>query len=399
MLAPLVFAALLAAAPDTARSLSAPPPTLRHSLATPAQAGMHSLALTRAELAIAAGLQRQTFPGAALAVGRWGHVVVERGVGKVGWGAWDDLVHPEETLYDLASLTKVMALTTAVMLLVEDGKMELDGYVHWYLPAFWGEGKERVTVRQMLSHTSGLPAGGNVWGYTPTDAFGRALAVRLKHPPGTAVEYSDIGPIILWEAAERAAGEPLYGLLERRVFAPLGMASTTFLPGEACRRCAPSERRRDGTVIQGRVHDPIANRLGGIAGNAGLFSTAHDVARFAAMMANAGELEGVRVLRPETIRAFTRRQPGAGTRALGWDTPARDGTGSGGLGMSPTAFGHTGFTGTSVWIDPERGTWVVLLSNRTFEPRGGNRIQALRREVHDLVAGSVVPGGGAAVAR
>jgi CubicO group peptidase (beta-lactamase class C family) len=136
------------------------------------------------------------------------------------------------------------------------------------------------------------------------------------------------------------------------------------------------------------VHDPIARRLGGIAGNAGLFSTAHDMARFAAMLANGGELDGARVLRAATIRQFTQRQPGSGTRALGWDTPGAPGTGASGTRVSDRSFGHTGFTGTSIWVDPERGTWVVLLANRTYE-EGPNRMQALRRTLHDRVADSV----------
>jgi len=204
--------------------------------------------------------------------------------------------------------------------------------------------------------------------------------------PGRNVEYSDVGFIILWAAAERAAEEPLFRLLDRRVYGPLGMFSTTFLPGTRCDRCAPTAKRADGTEIRGRVHDPSAFRLGGVSGNAGLFSTVHDIGRFASMLANGGELDGVRILRPETIRLFAQRQAAAGTRALGWDTPNRDGTGAAGLQLSPRAFGHTGFTGTSLWIDPDRGTWAVLLSNRTFEPRGPNRIQAVRRSVHDWVS-------------
>jgi serine-type D-Ala-D-Ala carboxypeptidase len=193
---------------------------------------------------------------------------------------------------------------------------------------------------------------------------------------------------VLWAAAEAAAREPLFRLLDRRVFTPLEMYSTTFLPVPTggCARCAPTARRPDGSQIRGRVHDPTAFRLGGVTGNAGLFSTAHDMARFAAMMARGGELDGVRVLQEETVRQFTSRQPGSGTRALGWDTPARDGTGAGGMQISSRSFGHTGFTGTSMWIDPDRGTWAVLLSNRTFEPRGANRMQAVRRSVNDWVA-------------
>jgi len=256
-------------------------------------------------------------------------------------------------------------------------------------------------VRHLLAHNAGLPAGANIWAPSPAEALARAIAVPLKHLPGQVVEYTDIGFVVLWAAAENAAGEPLFRLLDRRVFGPLGMFSTTFLPGELCSRCAPTARRPDGSEIRGRVHDPTAFRLGGVTGNAGLFSTVHDIGRFAAMLASGGELDGVRVLREETIREFSRRQAGAGTRALGWDTPNRNGTGAAGLQLSARAFGHTGFTGTSLWIDPDRGTWAVLLANRTYQPRGANRIQAVRRSVHDWVSlAATGPGtGGAAMAR
>jgi CubicO group peptidase (beta-lactamase class C family) len=199
------------------------------------------------------------------------------------------------------------------------------------------------------------------------------------------MEYSDVGFVVLWAAAERAAGEPLDELLRREMWEPLGMRSTGFNPGEGCARCVPTFKRADGTPVRGKVHDPIARKLGGVAGNAGLFSTAGDLARFAAMLASGGELEGVRVLEEETIRRFTRRQPNAENRALGWETPNERG-GSAGRELSRRAFGHTGFTGTSLWVDPERATWTVLLANRTFDPHAPNRIQALRRAVNDRVA-------------
>jgi CubicO group peptidase (beta-lactamase class C family) len=143
-------------------------------------------------------------------------------------------------------------------------------------------------------------------------------------------------------------------------------------------------------AYRGKVHDPTARRLGGLAGNAGLFSTGHDMARFASMMANGGELNGTRIFRESIVRMFTARQPGSGTRALGWDTPSAPGTGAAGAAVSPNSFGHTGFTGTSIWIDADRGTWVVLLANRTYED-GPNRMQTLRRTVHDRVADAVRP--------
>jgi serine-type D-Ala-D-Ala carboxypeptidase len=367
------------------------PGPLAHPLVAPSEVGMRFSELLRAEEAIVAEVQRGGFPGAALAIGRWDRTVVERGIGRHGWGPGAPDVHPDYSIYDLASLTKVVATTTAVMLLEEDGRIQLDAPVAHYLPAFRGHGKEFVTVRHLLAHTSGLPAGADIWATTPSGSLSRALAVPLRASPGMRVEYSDVGFVILWAVAEAASGEPLYRLLDERVFGPLGMRSTTFLPGALCERCAPTEQRKDGTEFRGEVHDPMARRLGGITGNAGLFSTVHDLARFAAMLASGGELDGVRVFEESTIRKFTRRQTGAGTRALGWDTPRFGGGGSAGEQMSASAYGHTGFTGTSLWIDPDRGTWVILLSNRTFQPRGPNRIQAVRRALHDWVASAAAP--------
>ncbi|HEU0014539.1 MAG TPA: serine hydrolase domain-containing protein, partial [Longimicrobium sp.] len=338
-----------------------------------------------AEDAVLDEIRRGSFPGASLAVGRYGHIVLEEGLGHKGAGEGE--VDPDRTVYDLASLTKVVGTTTAVMLLVEDGRMRLDDPVVSYLPEFTGAGKERVTIRHLLTHTSGLPDWTEPGSGDPRDVLVRMLRTPLENAPGMRVRYSDVGFVVLFAAAERAAGEPLYRLLDRRVFGPLGMRSTTYLAGEGCFRCA-STSRVHGEGFRGRVHDPIARQLGGITGNAGLFSTAHDLARFAAMLANGGELEGVRVLRASTIRTFTQRQPGSGTRALGWDTPGAPGTGASGSRVSDRSFGHTGFTGTSIWIDAERGTWVVLLANRTYED-GPNRMQNLRRVVHDRVTDAV----------
>lgn len=357
-----------------------------HALVAPEVAGFRARELLRAMSSVEEAIRRRSFPGAAVAIGRRDQVVVERGLGTLDWYPGSPAVDPDRTVYDLASLTKVVATTTAVMLLVEDGLLELDRPVREYLPEFAGGAKDDVTIRHLLTHTSGLPAGGSIRAPTPEGSLSQALQIRLTRPPGIRVVYSDIGFIVLAAAAERAAGEPLYRLLDRRVFGPLGMRSTTFLPGEWCNWCAPTDERRDGTFIQGVVHDPLAQQLGGIAGHAGLFSTVHDLARFAAMLARGGELDGVRVLEEQTVRRFTQRQPGADTRALGWDTPDPRGLGAAGQGLSPRSFGHTGFTGTSMWIDPDRGTWTILLSNRTFRPRGPNRMQALRRQVHDLVA-------------
>lgn len=353
----------------------------------PTTAGLDPLRLDDAVAAVRLEIGRGAFPGGALAVGRGSRLVLLQGMGTRSWGG--ESVDATRTVYDLASLTKVVATTTAVMLLVEDGRMELDAPVQRYLPEFSGGAKAIVTVRQLLTHTSGLPAWLDVDGLSRDAALEKIVHAPLKSQPGEKVEYSDLGFVVLFEAAGRAAGEPVPALLARRVFAPLGMHDTSFAPGDGCARCAPTLLKSDGTAYQGSVHDPIARALGGVAGNAGLFSTAADLSRFAAMLANGGELDGVRILNEETVRKFTTRQSGTGTRALGWDTPEADGTGAAGRRISPDAFGHTGFTGTSLWVDPERGTWTVLLTNRTYEPRASNHIMALRRTVHDEVAESV----------
>ncbi len=353
-----------------------------HELSSAYTAGLSVTALIHAEAAVAAEVERGAFPGASLAVGRRDRVVTEIGIGNTGTTAEDVPVDPDWTVYDLASLTKVVATTTAVMLLVEDGKMELDAPVSRYLPEFSGGDKDRVTVRHLLTHTSGLPAWAELWG-GPEAAMARAVGTRLETAPGARVEYSDIGFVVLFAAAEKAAREPVFRLLDRRVYGPLRMRSTTYSAGVGCSSCA-STSRRHGDAFQGKVHDPIARQLGGVAGNAGLFSTAHDLARFAAMLANEGELNGVRVLKAETIRTFRQRQ--VGTRALGWESPNRSGGGAAGLRISPNAYGHTGYTGTSIWIDPDRGTWAVLLANRTYGGEDVNRMQTLRRTVNNRVA-------------
>jgi CubicO group peptidase (beta-lactamase class C family) len=348
----------------------------------PRTVGMDAGALSDAVRSLEAQVEREGFPGAALAVGRGAEMALETGVGRIRWDG--DAVSPDSSLYDIASLTKVVATTTAAMLLVEDGKVELDAPVSRYLPEFAGGRKDEVTVRHLLTHTSGLPAGAGTWG-TQEEARARLIATLLRAAPGARVEYSDVGFVVLYAALERAAGQAIPELLEARVFRPLGMESTTFDPALDCRGCAPTAWTGTAEIV-GRVHDPTAAKLGGEnAGNAGLFSTASDLGRFAAMLANGGELKGVRVLEEETVKKFTTRQPDAATRALGWDTRDERGIGAAGLAMSAGSFGHTGFTGTSLWVDPERKTWTVLLTNRTYAPRATVAIQKVRRTVHEDV--------------
>jgi CubicO group peptidase (beta-lactamase class C family) len=344
---------------------------------------------------VASGINAGGYPGAAVVVGRKGAAVWEKGFGSLRWNAGSGRVSPEETIYDLASVTKVVGTTTAVMVLYDQGKIRLDDPVKVYLPEFSGGLKDQVTVRHLLTHRSGLPAGRDLWREARTAADARRVAIStpVYCRPGACFEYSDLGADVLGWVAEAAAGEPLDKFLSERVFQPLGMTQTTYRPSAALRgRIAPTEVTPPrGYPLQGEVHDENAYALGGVAGHAGLFSTASDIAVFAQLMLNGGSYNGVRVVSDSAVRLFTRRT--AGTRALGWDTCA----GNGGCGqyLSERAFGHTGYTGTSLWIDPDREMFVVLLTNRVHAARArrpAKVISDVRADLADAAALAVMDG-------
>lgn len=345
-------------------------------------------AAVAAEALVLAGVG-EAYPGGAVAVGRGPHVERVSAVGRIGWRAASPAVVADTTLYDVASLTKVMATTMAVLLLVEDGVIDLDDPVRRHLPQFEGEQKDLVTWRHLLTHTSGLPAGAAVRGSTPEERLRRLLRTKLQARPGTLVTYSDVGYVVAWAAAQRAAKEPLPKLLERRVYEPLGMHATRFSPGRGCETCAPTLRLKTGEPFRGLPSDPLARQLGGIAGHAGLFSTIHDVARFTAMVTSGGELDGVRILDADLVRQMFAQQPAAGRRTLGWTAfcpdeepnPAR-------RCEAPVAVGHNGWSGTSIWIDPDNAYWVVLLTNRSYERADRPfPLDGLRRDLFLRVAG------------
>lgn len=343
---------------------------------------------------VEAELERRAFPGAAVAIGAGARTERVGAMGRIGWRHAAPPVSPDSTLYDLASLTKAVATTTAVLLLAEEGKLRLDDPVQPHLPEFEGFLKERVTWRHLLTHTSGLPGGAVIRGEEAHERTRRILRTRLGIPPGRAMVYTDLGFVVLWEAAERVAGEPLTEYLERRVWTPLGMHRTGFLPGQDCTACAPTLRLGTGELYRGRPNDLLARRLGGITGNAGLFSTANDLARFAAMIANDGELEGVRILSPRSVREILTQQPGAGNRTLGWVAlcPQEDRAGTRPCDR-PIAVGHNGWTGTSLWIHPVSRVWTVLLTNRSYEIRAPERMQPLREGLlREAVSGRVPAG-------
>lgn len=347
-------------------------------------------AVEAVETRLARQVERGAFAGAALAVGNRDMVQKVVALGRTHWADDAPPVHPRHTLYDLASLTKVVATTAAVMALVEDGRMRLDAPVRRYVPEFAGGLKDRVTIRQLLTHTSGMRAGAlHIEGETARQARRFLLSLPLALEPGQDVLYSDLGFVLLWTAAERAAGEPLSAYLRRRIWLPLGMRSTAVGLAPGCQGCAPTlylEERDE--PYTGGSYDEVARRLDGAAGNAGAFSTVHDLARFAAMIANEGRLGDVRVLQRATVRAFTRPQPHAGTRALGWEVYCREGVVPDHRPCEEVyAFGHSGATGTSLWIDPRGRSWMVLLTNRTYLPRAEVDMQQLRRHLFQTLLG------------
>ncbi|HWH51135.1 MAG TPA: serine hydrolase [Gemmatimonadaceae bacterium] len=338
-------------------------------LKAPRAVGMSSERLAKIDHVVMRGISAGGYPGAAVVVGRRGAAVVEKGFGKLSWESGSPAVSPDRTIYDLASLTKVVATTSALMILYDEGKIHLDDPVSKYVPEFSGGQKDQVTVRMLLEHRSGLPAGRDLWriAHTPAEARQTVIETPLVCAPNQCYEYSDLGADMLGFVVEAAAGEPLDQFARERVFEPLGMHDTFFRPADSLRsRVAPTEVAPPrGYPLQGEVHDENAYALGGVAGHAGLFSTAADLSVFAQMMLNGGEYNGRRLIADSTVALFTTRA--AGTRALGWDTCG--GSGSCGEYLGEDAYGHTGFTGTSLWIDPDRDMFVLLLTNRVHEAR------------------------------
>jgi len=350
---------------------------------SPESASMSTERLALIDEVMRRGISAGAFPGGAVIVGRRGAIVWERGYGTLDWTTGTP-VDAERTMYDVASLTKVVATTAATMVLVDRGKLNLDEPVVRALPAFRGQGKDEVTLRDLLRHRSGLPAGRILSRKGPASARKGVLATPLVRQPGSRSEYSDLGLDVAGFVVERVTREPLDRFLRRTVYDPLGMSSTMFRPGPTLRpRIAPTEP----PVARGDVHDRNARALGGVAGHAGLFTTAGDLAVFAQMMLDNGVVAGKKFFADSTVRDFT--TPGPGWRALGWETCS--GGGSCGRYFSARAFGHTGFTGTSMWIDPERDMFVIVLTNWIHGRASGGTapvgiLQDVRGDVVDLAA-------------
>jgi len=298
-----------------------------------------------------------------------------------------------DTIFDAASLTKVLATTPAILLLAERGLIDLEAPAGRYLPEFRGPGTERITIRHLLTHTSGLKPG--ISGMAGWSGYNHGIDLACAEvptsSPGTTFRYSDVNFILLGEIVRRISGAGLNEFTEKEFYRPLGMKDTGFLPSaEKLGRIAPTEELDEGKVLRGVVHDPTARRMGGVAGHAGVFTTAADLARFARMMLNQGELDGVRVFKPETIRRMTSVQSPPevpARRGLGWDIDSPY-AGPRGLWYPIGSYGHTGWTGTSLWIDPFSQSFWIFLSNRNHPNENGG-VTGLRRALGTLAAEAI----------
>ncbi len=349
---------------------------------SPKDVGMTSVQLNKIKYVVTKGMNYGAFPGASVIVGHNGAIVSKIDVGTINRGA-SNHTDPLNTIYDLASVTKVVATTAAIMYLYDRNKILLTDPVQKYLSDFTGKWKDLVTIQQLLTHTSGLPAGRNL-SHSKSIESSKELIVSTKLicKPGICYNYSDLSMVILGMVIEKITDTPLDKFVKDSIFKPLGMNSTFYLPPSSMdSRIAPTD------VNIGKVSDPISRSLGGVSGNAGLFSDGNDLALFSQMMLNKGELFGVRIYKPETVELFTTLQ--THDRALGWQI-CHGSYGCGGLGTS--AYGHTGYTGTSIWIDPKTDTFIIVLTNRLNKPKTShaeNIVANIRNDISDLVEGAL----------
>jgi len=375
---------------------------------TPPSTGMSAERLARIDQVISESIERKELPGAVVLVARHGRIVWRKAYGARA-------VEPQregmttDTIFDLASLTKIVATATSIMILVEQGKVRLADPLIKFIPEMKGEGRDAITIEQLLLHTAGFAPDFDLkerWsGYD--EAMKRLYREPLRNPPGARFVYSDINYIALGEVVHRVSGQMLDEFARQNIFVPLGMRDTGFRPDvKLVSRIAPTEKRRGqmnylgdtganaGTEgeqwLRGQVHDPTSFRMGGVAGHAGLFSTANDLAIYSQMILNGGAYNGVRILSPMAVASMTRpravSEEGA-ARGLGWDIATSFSSNKGDL-FPLGSFGHTGFTGTSIWIDPASDTFVVFLSNRVH-PDGKGDVGPLRGRIASIVAGAI----------
>jgi len=358
-------------------------------MAEPDAVGLDAQKLQRIDELVAEGLAEKKMPGCVVCVGRHGKIAFLKAFGQKQLQP-TELPMTTDTLFDMASITKPMATATSIMLLIERGQLRLTDKVASIFPEFAVNGKEVITIHDLLIHHSGLLADNSIKDYEHgrEEAIKRICELKLLNPVGAKFVYSDVNFILLGEIVAKVGEKNVHEFSREHIFTPLRMKSTGYLPSETLRaRAAPTEQR-EGKWMQGEVHDPRAFKLGGVAGHAGLFSTAEDIAVYAQMMLGRGEYGGARVLLPETVERMTRGdRVSTGVRGLGWDKRTGYSINRGEL-LSDSAFGHGGFTGTVLWIDPGLDLFFIFLSNR-IHPNGKGSVNQLAGKVATAVASAI----------
>lgn len=359
-------------------------------LRTPESVGMDSARLNRIDEIVSEGLMQEKMPGCVVLIGRREGIVFRRAYGF-------RQVQPvkaemtTDTVFDLASLTKPIATATSIMVLVQQGKLDPDATVAAYLPEFAQNGKDTITLRHLLTHTGGLIPDNPIEDYADgaAGAISRIYELKPTAAPGESFDYSDVGFIVLGQIVKAVSGKDVHEFSQDHIFKPLNMAETGFLPRDALKLRAAVTQERDGHWMQGEVHDPRAFAMGGTAGHAGLFSTADDLARYATMMLGSGSLDNVRILNEATFKLMTTSiEIPRGRRALGWDAKTGFSSNRSDL-MSSQAFGHGGFTGTGIWIDPVQNLYYIFLSNRVH-PDGKGLVNPLIGRIGTLASAAIV---------
>jgi CubicO group peptidase (beta-lactamase class C family) len=328
------------------------------------------------------------FPGAVVLVSKDGEVIYEKGFGHITYDLSSSKVDIN-TIYDLASLTKVIATTTAAMICIDRNLLNLDDPVYKYIPEFSENGKENILIKNLLLHNSGLPAWKKFYdkNLDADSIIKNIYAITPEYPAGTKEIYSDLGFIVLGKLIESVTKKWLDQFCYEEIFAPLEMNNTFFNPPDSVKnRIPPTEFDKfwRNKLVQGEVHDETSSLLGGVAGHAGLFSNVKDLSILCQLILDEGKINGKQFIQQETIVLFTRRYSSQSSRALGWDTKSETKS-SAGSKFSKTSFGHTGFTGTSIWIDPVRKLFVVFLTNRVYPSRKNKKIINVRPKLHDAV--------------
>ena len=358
----------------------------------PESVGMDSKHLARIDDLVAEGLADKKMPGCVVCIGRQGKIVFLKAYGNRQLEP-TPLPMTTDTVFDMASITKPVATATSIMILIERGKLKLSDKVASIIPEFAANDKDVITVRDLLIHQSGLIADNPLGDYEqgPAEAMKKINELSLQAPVGTKFIYSDVNYILLGEIVRCISGKALNEFAHENIFQPLAMAESGYLPSEPLRQRAAPTEKRDDRWMQGEVHDPRSFKLGGVAGHAGLFSTANDLAKYAQMMINGGELGGTRVLSPRTVMEMTRGERVAnGLRGLGWDKQTGYSINRGDL-LSSSAFGHGGFTGTVMWIDPELEMFYIFLSNRVH-PAGKGLVNPLAGRIGSVAAAAIRKG-------